>query len=68
MRTLSIWLNKHLPIYIPQSRRFTDSLHLAIWNCGHCKYHKSLFQTLKDIRITVRKNYQPIFVIKKGAV
>lgn len=62
------FINKHLPIYIPASRRFTGELHLAIWNCGHCKYNSNLKKTLRDIRITVRKDYKPIYVVKKGAV
>ena len=63
-----MFINKRLPIYIPPSRRFTDKLQLAIWNCGHCKYRKNLKQTLKDIRITIRKDYKAILVIKKGAI
>ena len=61
-------INKILPLYIPANARFTDRLQLAMWNCGYCKYHNSLWKTLKDIRITIRKNHHPIFVIKKGAV
>jgi hypothetical protein len=58
--------DKMLPIYIPKSARFSDRLHLAIWNCG--TRPQTLFQAIKDVRITIRKNNEPIFVIKKGAV
>jgi hypothetical protein len=66
LEELSIKLNKTLPLYIPKSRRFSDKLHLAIWNCGDCKRHKNLYHTLQDTRITLRKNRRPILVIKKG--
>lgn len=68
MRKIAKKINSMLPIYIPASARFTDRLQIAIWNCGHCKNHKSFIGTLKDIRITIRKNHRPIFVIKKGAI
>jgi hypothetical protein len=68
LERLSLKLNNALPIYIPKSRRFTDECHIAIWNCGDCKNHKSLWRTLKDIRITLRKNHKAILVIKKGDV
>ena len=55
-----------LPIYIPKERRFSDKLHLAIWNCG--TRPQTWKQVLKDIRITIRKKGEPIFVIKKGAI
>ena len=57
------FINNHLPIYIPKNGRFSTRLHLAIWNCGHTT---TIWQTLKDIRITLRKNCKPIWVIKKG--
>lgn len=55
-----------LPLYIPKSGRFSSRLHLAIWNCGNTP--QSLWQAVKDTRITIRKNCKPLFVIKKGAV
>lgn len=58
--------DKMLPIYIPKSARFTDRLHLAIWNGG--KRPQTFFQAIKDVRITIRKDYNPIIVIKKGAI
>ena len=65
---IALKLNSILPIYIPKSRRFTDKLHIAIWNCGDCKRHKNLWHTLQDIRITIRKKHKVLFVIKKGDV
>jgi hypothetical protein len=59
-------LEKMLPIYIPANRRFSDKLHLAIWNCG--TRPQTLKQALKDIRITIRDKGEPKFVIKKGAI
>jgi len=59
-------IEKLLPIYIPASRRYSTRLHLAIWNCGMGP--QTLLQVFKDIRITIRKNGNPLFVIKKGAV
>lgn len=58
--------DKILPIYIPKSARFTDRLHVAIWNCG--TRPQTFFQAIKDVRITIRKDGEPIFVVKKGAV
>ncbi len=58
--------DKLLPIYIPKSARFTDRLHLAIWNCG--TRPQTFWQAIRDIRITVRKHGDPIFVIKKGSI
>lgn len=55
-----------LPIYIPASRRFSDKLHLAIWNCG--MRPQSFWQAIKDTRVTLRKNGEPIWVIKKGSL
>lgn len=68
IKRLSLAINHALPIYIPAERRFTEDLHLAIWNCGNLADHRNLWQTLKDIRITLRKDYHPIFVIKKGFI
>lgn len=65
-KKISSKINKTLPIYFPKSRVYTDKLHLAIWNCGDCKRHGNLRYTLKDIRITLRKNNKPVLVIKKG--
>ena len=54
------------PFYFPKNRRFTDKLHLTIWNCG--TRPQTIIQKIKDTRITIIKNYKPIFIIKKGAV
>jgi hypothetical protein len=54
---------KILPIYIPSSK---SKYCLAIWNCG--MRPQTRWQALKDIRITIRKEGSPIFVIKKGAI
>ncbi len=59
-------IDKILPIYIPSSRRFSNKLHLAVWNCG--MRPQSFIQAIKDTRITVRKNNKAILVIKKGDV
>lgn len=61
------WLfDKKLPIYVPRSARFTARLHLAVWNCG--TRPQTFRQAWKDTRITVRKDGNPIFVIKKGSI
>ena len=57
-------LDDILPFYFPKQNAYTNRIHLAIWNCG--KRPQSFRQVLKDIRITIRKNHKPIFVIKKG--
>lgn len=67
-KKIALTINSFLPIYIPANRRFTPKLHLAIWNCGHCADSKVLWRTLKNIRITIRKDHEPIIVIKKGFV
>jgi hypothetical protein len=59
-------LEKVLPFYFPKSRMYTEKIHLAIWNCG--TRPQTLLQALKDIRITIRKNHDPLIVIKKGDV
>ena len=59
-------LDDALPLYIPKNRRFSDKLHLAIWNCG--MRPQTTIQAIKDVRITIRKNNEPIFIIKKGDV
>ena len=67
MKKFKEWFFDHtLPIYIPNSRCNTDKLHIAIWNCG--MRPQTLWQAIKDTRITIRKDYEPIFVIKKGDV
>lgn len=56
-------VNNSLPIYIPN---YHSKHCLAIWNCG--TQPQGLRQTLRDIRITIRKGGRPISVIKKGHV
>lgn len=68
MIRVSKLINRTLPLYFPKGRRFTGGLHIAVWNCGHSRNHNNLLRTIKDIRITVRKDYKPIMVIKHGAV
>lgn len=60
------FFDETLPIYIPKSRMYTDKLHIAIWNCG--KRPQTLWQAIRDTRITIRKNHEPILTIKKGDV
>lgn len=60
--------NKLLPVYIPDGRRYTNKLHLAIWCCIDCKKLGSLMAVLKGTRITLRKGHAPIWVIKRGEV
>lgn len=60
---IALWINRHLPIYLPN---YSSKYCLAIWNCADCKRYKSLKYTLQDIRITIRRDGSPIFVIKKG--
>lgn len=67
-KKIALKINRVLPLYFPADRRFTPKLHLAIWNCGYCSDHRKLWQTLRDIRITIRKDCNPIIVIKKGHV
>ena len=57
------WINHFLPIYLP---KHNNKYQLAIWNCG--TQPSGLWQTLKDIRITIRTEGKPRFVIKKGSV
>lgn len=59
-------LEKALPFYFPKNRAYTEKLHLAIWNCGNRP--QTLLQALKDIRITIMRDYSSIIVIKKGDV
>ena len=68
MSRVARYINRRLPMYIPWSgcrtiRRYRWCL--AIWNCGR---RKSLVGTIKDIRITVRKDGFPVFVLKRGHV
>ena len=60
------FFDETLPIYIPDSRRYTDKIHIAIWNCG--TRPQTIWQAIRDTRITIRKNGEPILVIKKGDV
>ena len=59
-------LDDSLPFYFPKNRRFSDKLHLAIWNGG--LRPQTTIQAIKDVRITIRKNNKPLLVIKKGDV
>ena len=62
---------RFLPLYIdlrtfkriPQSK--SKGYTLAVWNCGESG---TLRKHLRDIRITIRKNGHPYFVIKRGYV
>lgn len=60
------WLYKVLPMYIPKRNDYYGGWYIAIWNCG--LRPQTLKQILKDIRITVRKNGNCKFVIKKGSI
>jgi hypothetical protein len=58
-----------LPLYIPEKRSYTkDKLYLAIWCCVDFKDSYNLRKVLKGIRITLRRNGKPVFVIKKGEI
>lgn len=64
-------ITKFLPLYI-DLRTFKriicnkpNGYTLAIWNCGD---GSTLLTHLRDIRITIRKDGQPYFVIKHGYV
>lgn len=68
MSKIARCINRALPMYIPWKDYRTIRRYrwcLAIWNCGR---RKSLVGTLKDIRITIRKDGNPVFVIKRGHV
>ena len=64
-------ISRFLPLYIdlrtfkriPQSK--SKGYTLAVWNCGESG---TLRKHLRDIRITIRKNGHPYFVIKRGDV
>ena len=60
-----------LPLYI-DLRTFKRILYskpkgytLAVWNCGD---GSTLRTHLRDVRITIRKDARPYFVIKRGYV
>jgi len=56
-----------LPIYWPKSNADADDkVFLAIWNCG--TRPQTLWQALRDTRITIRKGIKILFVVKKGHV
>jgi hypothetical protein len=69
LQNISYWVYyTALPNYIPRSRRYSGKIHLAMW-CGiDCRFSSHLWKVLKGIRITLRKNHEPILVIKKGEV
>jgi hypothetical protein len=69
MKTLSKWIYfSLLPLYLPVNRRFTKGLQIAIWCCIDCRKCDNLLEVIKGTRITLRKNYKPILVIKKGEI
>ncbi len=77
MERAALWLNDKLPIYRyynngrltkVQEGKVDDTITLAIWNCGYIADRRSLWKTLRDIRITLRKNGRVIWEIKKGAI
>ncbi len=68
MKKLSGWIYRFLPVYIPSKRAYSPKLHLAIWCCVDCKKSSNLWEVLKGTRITLRKNNNPIWVIKKGEI
>lgn len=56
-----------LPIYFPKSAQAAeDRIFLAIWNCG--KRPQTFWQAVKDIRITIRRGVDVLYVIKKGNI
>ena len=64
-------INRTLPIYFSLSKfKMVTSPQkgytLAIWNCGHNRHN--LRTTLRDIRITIRKNGWLHKTIKKGTL
>lgn len=69
---LAMRINRWLPLYWPHikgNRHISKyEWYLAIWNCGYAKYHRDFWLTLRDIRITIRKNGSAKLVLKKGAV
>ena len=64
-------ISRFLPLYIdlrtfkriPQSK--SKGYTLAVWNCGD---GSTLRTHLRDVRITIRKDARPYFVIKRGYV
>lgn len=63
MNRIIKFYDRLLPIYIPS---YNTKYCLAIWNGG--TRPQTFWQAVKDTRITIRKNGEPIFVIKKGAI
>ena len=64
-------ISRFLPLYI-DLRTFKRILYskpkgytLAVWNCGD---GSTLRTHLRDVRITIRKDGRPYFVIKHGYV
>lgn len=64
-------ISRFLPLYI-DLRTFKRILYskpkgytLAVWNCGD---GSTLRTHLRDVRITIRKDSRPYFVIKHGYV
>ena len=56
-----------MPIYWPKANfEAEDKVFLAIWNCG--TRPQTLWQAIKDTRITIRKGVKILFVIKKGSI
>ena len=66
------WINLTLLPFYFNFRRFRRTLGpekgytLAVWNCGHNR--NNLRTTLRDIRITIRKDGWLHKTIKKGAI
>ena len=63
---LTKWYDKILPVYIPRNRIFSPELHLAIWSTPTMPC--SWLDILKSMRITIRKDHKPIYIIKKGEI
>lgn len=71
MSDLSLKISKLLPVYIdlnslkrilgPKTQGYT----LAIWNCGSSE---SLWDFMRDVRITIRKDGRLYRTIKNGYV
>lgn len=56
-----------LPIYWPKANfEADDKVFIAIWNCG--TRPQTLWQAIKDTRITIRKGIKILYVIKKGSL
>lgn len=69
---LAMRINRFLPLYWPHRSGCRNinkyKWYLAVWNCGDAKYNRDFWLTLRDIRITVRKEGNVKLVLKKGAV